>query len=403
MLLAILVVILVMANNFFYYQSRDDLSLSALKNIFKAISGQYEACLNSSMGPDQCRENLKNGLYHSWSYGRITVVDKNGAIFFEKDQENYGEDRNVVLFKGSAGGEANQLDFVLTKRSSPPLWKSTFRSIFFSVWEFWGQNDKINFFWNVAFKRSSPLFYSVLTISLLLFLIRLSDQQKKKIYNKIETDNFIFGNDLEATRTKLKQQLDRQKLMEEQIKNLKEDEDKLLKDYYRQKDQLQAEISESQSRENSLLVQLEESAKVLKKIKPTKTDDDSQSLYELFLNNPIVKLRDEVFDYNIGDHHSKNFVKEMAIGLGKDEISSRLITKVNHEVYGPGQKGIALLKWNDKKNIFVLNLYEHDTGYAAEVVLNNNAAESAYIAKYLLSGKQFLAKRGFKLKIGLLS
>ncbi len=399
-LMILLVFSLVMANNFFYYQSRDDLAQSTLRQVEQSLSGQYESCLKSNLGTNKCQEIFIKGLKKSWKVGIISVLDYQGKLVFESDKEPYKEDRSVMVHIGEAGSDEARLHFVLSKRSSPPLWKSSLRSMFLSFWEIPGQRDVSYFFWNIAFKRSSPLFYSLITISILLWLVRLADRKKKQYYERIEAENFIVSNDLVLTRENLKYQQIKESQLDEKIKSLKQNETELLQDYCRDIDELRASIKESQEREQNLLEKQTSMEKLLQKVKPSESGDAKSSLKELLLDNPEIKLHPVDFDINPGDHHSKKYVENIGLSLKKDPLSSRLITKVNAAKYEPTQNKVAILEWNGVKNIFVLNVCDV---YVAEVVLRTNAAESAFIAKYLFSGKNFLAKKGFKLKIGTLT
>ena len=96
-LMALLVFALIMANNFFYYQSRDDLAQSTLRQVEQSLSGQYDSCLKSDIGTKKCQEIFIKGLKISWKVGVISVLNYQGNLVFESDKEPYKEDRSVMV------------------------------------------------------------------------------------------------------------------------------------------------------------------------------------------------------------------------------------------------------------------------------------------------------------------
>lgn len=396
-----LVFLIVMANNYFYYESRDDLARLSLVRLEEVLTGQYESCLDNNIELNVCRDILIEGIEKSWNFGKVSVIDSQGNILIEKERENYKEDRSVVVHSGDAGSANSKISFVLSKRSSPPLYKSSLRSMFLSFWEIPNAKDPSNFFIDIAMKRSSPLWFSIAGIGLLLIMQSLADKQRRRIYDKIEAENFIVSNDLDSTREKLKMKLASENVLNEKIKSMEKSENELLEDYYKELSQLQREIEETKSREIKLIAEQESTIKQLERIKPAQTDNRTRIVEEILLKNPKIEKRAEPFAVNDGIHHSRGFVEQVAHGIAKDELSSRLITKVNSTAYSPARLGQAILEWDRNKQIFILNVYDHeDAGYGAELVLTKDAAQAAYIAKYLVTGKNYLAKKGYSLKFG---
>ncbi len=395
-----------MSNNFFYYQSRDVLAKGTISALSDTLVHQYKACLESSSKSDECKNMMIKALNESWRYGRISLINSFSEIIFEKDSETYRDDRSVVLEKREFGEGDNKLIFIISKKSSPPLYISTWRSLSLSFDKWFSQKNFGRFLFNEALPRSSPLIYSLITIGTLLLMVNASDKKKRQLYASLESENFIVSNDLDSVRENHRLLLAEKNLLRVNIQLQEESGNKLLEEYYINKsrlDELEKNISDVKETEINLATELEKNSKQIAKIKLPDNGDVDKYLKEALLSNPKVDLRDVPFKYNDGIHHSREFVEKISQALMRDEVASRLITKINSTAYSPSKRGKAILEW-DKDKGYILNIYDHrDAGFGAELVLSKDLKQAVYMAKYLVSGKSYLAKKSYNLEFGKIS
>ena len=402
-LLSGLIIIIVMANNFFYYQSRDQLAELTLRSVMTTLKTQYESCLDKS-SVEVCQEILGDGIKKDWFYGRVTAVNSDGKILADTNSENYKDERKTVKLTGVAGEGLSAVNFVLSKKSSPFLYISTFRSLTFSLDEWSGKKNLGQFLIKTVLPKSSPFIYSAVTIWILLLMVRASDKMKQKVSEKIESENFIIKKDLEMAKSNGQTLLAEKIDLEERMKAQAESENKLLDEYYQNSEQvkkLEQEILASKLKESELTIELEKNVNKQTRLKLNEDKDPEKNIQKILLSNPDVELQDKEFNYNDGRHHSKDFVDQVARGLLSDPISSRIIVKINSARYGSHKGGEAVLDWETKKKVYVLNVYDRDdAGYAAELVLSKNIEEAVFMSKYLVSVKGYLARNKFVLKFG---
>jgi hypothetical protein len=409
-LVFLLVTIFVMFNNYFYYKSRDILEKSKVKTALTIIAGQYASCISTNRF-ETCQAQLVKGINQTWSYARITILNHEGKVIVEKDSELYKENRSTVISSAEIGDGNRKVHIVISKKSSPPLYLSTLRSLTFSIADWLGQENWIDFMTRVAIPRSSTFLSSLGIIWSLLFLIKVSDKQKREINESLESKIFIINNDLQSARENTRSFLSEKQNLERDVekvqillKNQEAGEEELLKEYYENKEKLsdlEYRITESKENERVLLASLESNENKSEEIKGDNNQDKKKILQKVLLQNPKVELKEKDFTYNQGPDHSKEFIKELSESMLKDSKCSRIISTINGTDYNSYKRGKAILEWKSKKNIYVLNVYDNnDAGYAAEIVLSKDFDQSIFIAKYLVTTKGYLMKNSFKFEIG---
>lgn len=391
----IMVTLMVMFVNYFFYQTKDKTLKYQLEDTVLLMGSFYDHCLKIN-STDICKEQLKSVVTNIFDYGTLTIVDSNNRTLIEIDKETYKDNRNLIDHRTKAGSGESEIEILISKLSSPPTYQSTFNSMTFSIMDILENiangKDYLKFAWETAVPRSASVMYAGLIIFLIMRMLSLKSlaQQRKNEYlvkrigikNKAlqdalsKTDEAIFG--LEELKKKAQEAGEMSKLYDDELRTkelevakFKEQEDKLKKDIWEREE----------------------------KIKDLSSTKD---INHIILENPKLELLQKKFDYNAGGHHGKHILEAIFESLLKDDIGSKMIIKGNHIAFGPESKGTAILTSKKLNNVvYTLNVYEHKVGYGLELVLNaKTSAEALLMAKYLtFVSKGFLKSHQYKLEI----
>ena len=86
--IVIIVTIIAMCNNYFFYRNKDIQVALELQKTQKLIGAFYESCLELN-SVEQCRMQLINSINHTWVTGQITVLDENQNEILDLNRETY--------------------------------------------------------------------------------------------------------------------------------------------------------------------------------------------------------------------------------------------------------------------------------------------------------------------------
>jgi hypothetical protein len=183
--LVLIVAILTAINNHFFYVTKQKTLESEQRNLIKISDAILKNCLSERI--KWCDSELKYILSLSRLPGEVALKRPDGSLLLVIDNELYKDDRTSVSSSEVIGSGNYKLTVSFSRLSSPPLIKSVFRSMTFSIVDIFDKlledpDEVPDFIWDVAIPRSQPAFFYFLAVGSVLFLI---SRKQKALYRDL--------------------------------------------------------------------------------------------------------------------------------------------------------------------------------------------------------------------------
>jgi hypothetical protein len=394
-------------NNNFFYESIAQKSKVNIENLAKLINIYSSSCMkNNSNTAEICIKDIESLLDEIPTYygSHVTIKDKNERVLLEQGQVQY---KNRELLKLS--NLSDKLTYIgsldasieIIKRSKPSIWKSTLRSMFFSVTDIQILGGK-GYDLNKAWLRSRPSFFFFFALLLSLQWLKLLS------FNNLSNTIIREKNEINSSNNEL---IVLQKPGEKQkqtIKNLQEKIKSRDNEIENKEGEIEGWLNELELTEKELELTEKEVGKLSRQIdiKNTKleqlqNDEKRYSnnqlskfvtprLKSILFNNPSINKKSSDTSTTAGGHHSKDFVKEVIKILKKDKSALEYITDIRGVDYDSHNRKTIVAFRDDYKNCLLKIISSSDEGYSAQIMLSTKELHNAVsIAKYIANIKQF--------------
>ena len=324
----LLVGLFTVINNYYFYRYFELEANRKNREVFSLINSMFKNCIQSDRYDIDCNENIIEVINNARIRGSVEIY-VNDELMHYASTHRFNLDRKSITLNEKISDEVVISLSVLT---TPPLWKSTIRSMTLSVYE-WprvisGDQSFKGFLVNVALPRSAPAISAATATA--IFVLFLFMHTKYVIRKRIETTLSLYDN------SKEKEAIERE--LEKAVKQQEEVTSKL-EFYSKSHKELLIKLAEKESDIDYLKAQ----------------SDNNQSQYE----KEILDLLKEKEDLEV---EAYKLISEID-GFRNKEDS---LVKENHELK---QK----LQENDKKRYAIKG--------KKFLKLNN---EQKLLAKYLL-------------------
>jgi hypothetical protein len=344
------------------------------------------------------------------------VVIKSGAIWINPVFPG----TTTSLSETSGSVEDRMLPFdhkiEITRRAKENLLMSTWNSLTFSIIEIaeTGYNNSVSEAWQlakgIAWRRSRPAFFAAVLCLFAYILFRQRDRaieqgHLEEIQEKEANLDRVSANEIRLKQERASWCEDRENLtskkkeLEQKIKQEKsshsadnEASEQLLEEMQCKLDSVQSELEQLKEREERGRKESEENAIEREQLNagidqatgsPSKKDE--ARFKRMLFKNPELKLLSSQGDTKCspGKHHSKDYVRDLAGRLQKQD---RYIERITSTDYNAKLKGKIILTKNER-GCFQLKIYDNkkDAGYAACLDLRTSDYTSSIIlAKYII-------------------
>jgi hypothetical protein len=131
------------------------------------------------------------------------------------------------------------------------------------------------------------------------------------------------------------------------------------------------------------------------------SDMSQNKLKHVLLDNPKINIQQTVVGRvkkkppglieNVGNHHSKDFVKKIVDFVNERKTLFQYVKGVSHDSYDPHNRRSIILSTSEGD--YVLNVYDKEVGFGVCISLRcEESHEAVLIAKYMCNSIKFFKK-----------
>jgi hypothetical protein len=427
-------------NNYYFYKSQEHSASLRQTEIARMLTNYYQQCESERRSYD-CVASLTTLVDSSNIYG-IVSIERKDEVVYKNNTHNFGLSRKNV---GSEFFINNEVSVYLGQLVTPPLWKSTIRSVTFSAMEWpsviMSSQEPLRFARFVAWPRSAPTFSAGILVFLIVFIVRahataLLDKnlkQRGKIKNLVaeiregECREKSLEEEKEKINVRSKYEQEKRERLNLEVDDLvrecervKEKEMEVKYDKERQIKELEDMIEDSwktsyqyekinkelEDKKQSIENESAEKDKEIKFYQDQKdfslSKNQKKLIASILLESPEVNKSD-LFKSEIGKHHSKDYVRKISSSIERNPRAKELVTKIFPKKYDSNKRGCCELFIEKDGEIFYLDVYDvGDQGYAAKIMLSGVSHWQAIAeVKYIVNTVRFFQGMTFEDKTGL--
>ncbi len=387
-------------NNHLFYESIDQKSKVEIENLAKLINIYSSSCMKMNLNTSKiCLKDIEVLLDEIPTYygSHVIIKNKTEGVLLQQGEVQY-KDRELLklsdlndklTYIGSLDASIE-----IIKRSKPLIWKSTLRSMFFSVTdaEILGGNG---FIVNKAWLRSRPSwsFFAILLLSL----------QWVRLTSVLNLSNVIIRKKDEIKKPKNsliieQEKVKKQKQKIQKLENIIKNKDGDIEDSMRWLEEETEALSTSKIKVKDLSIKIDAQKEEIEKL----SNDESKysnkqlknfstnKLKNILLNNPAIKVKPSQTSTTHGKHHGKSFIKVLIKTLKKDDNVFDYITDIRDVEHNSYNRKTIIVSQDEYSNYVLRVISADDVGFSAQLMLSTNKLHNAVsIAKYITTIKQF--------------